>query len=51
MKPVEIGKLITQPRGFQSFIPYPFPPKSGFEFSPAILRKDNQATRLLVLLR
>ena len=47
MKPVEIGKLITQPRGFQSFIPYPFPPKSGFEFSPAILRKDNQATRLL----
>jgi Fic family protein len=47
MKPVEIGKLITQPGGFQAFIPYPFPPKDGFEFSPAILRKDNQATRLL----
>ena len=25
-----------------AFIPYPFPPKDGFEFSPAILRKDNQ---------
>lgn len=47
MKTVEIGKLITQPGGFRAFIPNPFPPKDGFEFSLAILRKDNQATRLL----
>ncbi len=47
MKPVEIGKTIAQPGGFKAFIPNPFPPKEGFEFSPAILRKDNQATRLL----
>ncbi len=47
MKPVEIGKFIAQPGGFHAFIPNTFPPKDGFEFSPAILRKDNQATRLL----
>ena len=47
MNPIEIGKLIPQPGGFQAFIPHPFPPKDGFEFSPAILKKDNQATRLL----
>jgi len=47
VKPVEIGKLINQQGGFQAFIPNPFPPKDGFEFSPAVLRKDNQATRLL----
>ncbi|MFC1875051.1 Fic family protein [Chloroflexota bacterium] len=47
MKTIEIGKLITQPGGFQAFIPNPFPPKEGFEFSPAIFRKDSQATRLL----
>jgi len=47
MKPVEIGKLITQPGGFHAFTPNSFPPEDGFEFSPATLRKDNQATRLL----
>jgi len=47
MKTVEIGKLINQPKGFHAFIPNPFPPRDGVEFSPAILRKDNQATRLL----
>ena len=47
MKTVEIGKFITQPGGFNAFIPNPFPPKGGFEFSPAILKKDNQATRRL----
>lgn len=47
MKSVEIGKPIAQQGGFQAFIPNPFPPKDGFEFGPAILKKDNQATRLL----
>ena len=47
MNTIEIGKLITQQGGFQAFVPNPFPPKDGFEFSPAILKKDSQATRLL----
>jgi len=47
MKPIEIGKLITQPEGFKAFVLNPFPPKDDFGFTPAILRKDNQATRLL----
>jgi len=47
MKSIEIGKLITQPGGFRAYIPNPFPPKDEFDFSPATLRKDNQATRLL----
>ena len=47
MNSIEIGKLVTQQGGFQAFIPNLFPPKDGFEFSPAILKKDSQATRLL----
>lgn len=47
MRNVQIGTLRIQPGGFKAFIPNPFPPKDGFEFSPAILAKDNQATRLL----
>lgn len=47
MKTVEIGALRTQPGGFKAFIPNPFPPKGGFEFDPAILKKNNEATRLL----
>jgi Fic family protein len=47
MKNNELGKLITQPGGFKAFIPNPFPPHDGFDFSPSIVRKDNQATRLL----
>jgi Fic family protein len=47
MKTVEIGTLRTQPGGFKAFIPNPFPPKGGFEFDPAILKKNNEATRLL----
>lgn len=47
MKIIEIGKLRAQPGGFKAFIPNPFPPKEGFEFEGKILRKDNEATRLL----
>jgi len=46
MKEIEIGKFIEQSGGFKSFVPNPFPPKDGFEFSPAILKKANEATRL-----
>lgn len=47
MKPIEIGTLRTQPGGFKAFIPNFFPPKGGFKFDPTILRKNNEATRLL----
>ena len=47
MKPIEIGKIRLQPGGFKAFIPNPFPPKSGFEIGAAVLKKNDEATRLL----
>jgi len=44
---MEIGKLVTQPQGFSAFIPHTFPPSEGFTFGPDLLKKDNEATRLL----
>lgn len=47
LKFIEIGKFIKQPAGFKAFIPHPFPPLNGFDFDHTILKKDNEATRLL----
>lgn len=47
MKTIEIGKNIQQPGNFKAFIPHPFPPKGGFGFETTILKKNDQATRLL----
>jgi len=47
MNRIELGKLVSQPKGFKAFIPHTFPPKKGFDFSPGILKKNNEATRLL----
>ncbi len=47
MKIIEIGKNIQQPSGFKAFVPNSFPPKNGFDFDSAILKKNDQATRLL----
>lgn len=47
MKNVDIGQLKQQPEGFKAFIPGPFPPKEGFEFDSKILKKSDEATRLL----
>lgn len=47
MKLIEIGTVRKQPEGFNAFIPNPFPPKGGFDFDPKILKKNNEATRLL----
>ena len=44
---IEIGKYQKQPNGFKAFIPNPFPPKGGFSFSQNILRKNDEAIRLL----
>lgn len=47
MKLIEIGTMRKQQEGFNAFIPNPFPPKGGFDFIPGILKKNNEATRLL----
>jgi Fic family protein len=47
MKSMEIGQLKDQKEGFKAFIPGPFPPKDQLEFGPKILKKSDEATRLL----
>lgn len=47
MKNIEIGVYKTQAAGFKAFIPNSFPPKDGFDFDKNILKKNNEATRLL----
>lgn len=47
MEILEIGKYIQQKEGFKAFIPNPFPPKDGFNFDLNIVKKNEQATRLL----
>lgn len=42
-----IGHIVKQPKGYNAFITLPFPPESGFDFAPIILKKNDQATRLL----
>ncbi len=44
---VDTGQLKQQPEGFKAFIPGPFPPKGGFKFDPKIVKKSDEATRLL----
>lgn len=47
MKITEIGLYKAQTNGFKAFIPHPFPLKDGFDFDQNILKKNNEATRLL----
>lgn len=47
MESIEIGQLRQQKEGFKAFIPAPFPPKGDFKFDPKILKKSDEATRLL----
>ena len=47
MKTTNIGKLVEQKKGFKAFIPYPFPPKEGFDLSHRIFKKNDEATRLI----
>ncbi|MHB8443327.1 MAG: Fic family protein [Patescibacteria group bacterium] len=44
---IKIGTIQEQAQGFKAFIPNPFPPKEGFNFGAKILKKNDQATRLL----
>ncbi|MFH1677868.1 MAG: Fic/DOC family N-terminal domain-containing protein [Patescibacteria group bacterium] len=47
MKNLEIGAYKAQTQGFKAFIPHPFPPKDDFDFDQNLLKKNNEATRLL----
>ena len=47
MKGPQIGKNIGQKEGYAAFIPNSFPPKGGFDFDAKIIKKSNEATRLL----
>lgn len=41
---MKLGKNIQQIQGFKAFIPDPFPPKNGFNFSAQVIQKANIAT-------
>jgi Fic family protein len=47
MNSLIIGRNIVQKEGYKAFITNPFPPKEGLRFSDSILKKSNEATRLL----
>lgn len=47
MKDIELGLMIKQPEGFKAFVPHSFPPKGGFEFDMKIIKKGDEASRLL----
>ncbi|MFA5961380.1 MAG: Fic family protein [Parcubacteria group bacterium] len=47
MQNITIGLNIDQKEGFKAFTPNPFPPREDFNFEPKILKKNNEATRLL----
>ncbi len=42
-----IGTIRQQPEGFKAFIPAHFPPKEGFIFDGAIIKKASEASRLV----
>ncbi len=44
---MKIGRYIRQKEGFSAFVPYPFPPKKGFEISPKLYKKHEEAIRLV----
>lgn len=43
----KIGQYIKQKEGFKAFTPFPFPPKEGFEISPKLYKKHEEAIRLV----
>ena len=47
MKSIDIGQLKDQKKASKLSFRSPFPPKGGFEFDPKILKKSDEATRLL----
>lgn len=44
---IQIGRIKPQKEGYGAFVPSPFPPSEGFDFEPSIIKKSNEATRLI----
>ena len=44
---LKIGRYIQQPEGWKSFTPYGFPPKGGFDITPRLYKKHEEAIRLV----
>jgi len=42
-----IGSYRIQPKGYQAFIPAPFPPEGGFGLEAALIKQAGEATRLV----
>lgn len=47
MKSSIIGRKLKQIEGYSAFIPCPFPPSKGFQISPTLQRKHENATHLI----
>jgi Fic family protein len=43
----QIGRLVQQKQGYQAFTPFDFPPKGGFDISPKLYKKHENAIRLV----
>lgn len=43
----KIGRYIQQKEGFKTFTPFDFPPKEGFNISPELYKKHEEAIRLV----
>lgn len=41
---MKIGHFLKQPQGYKAFIPEPFPPHEGFNFSKRLIQKASHAT-------
>jgi Fic family protein len=46
-KRISIGVAQSQPAGYQAFIPAPFPPRDLFPFPDGLIKKANNASRLI----
>lgn len=43
----KIGRYIQQKEGYKTFTPFAFPPEEGFEISPKLYKKHEEAIRLI----
>ena len=43
----KIGRYISQKEGYKTFTPFDFPPKGGFQISPKLYKKHEEAIRLV----
>ncbi len=44
---IQVGRYVSQKEGYKAFTPYTFPPKEGFQISPKLHKKHEEAIRLV----